>query len=79
MWGLPQWLNSKESTCPMQETRVPSLVWEDPTCCGAIKPMSHNYGACALESWNHNSGSPNALEPVFHKGSHCNEKPNHRN
>ena len=28
---------------PMQGTRVRSLVWEDPTCCGATKPMSHNY------------------------------------
>ena len=22
---------------------VGSLVWEDPTCCGANKPVSHNY------------------------------------
>ena len=79
LWGLPQWLNSKESTCPTQETRVPSLVWEYPTCCGATKPMSHNYWACALEPWNHNSWSPNALEPVFHKWSHYNEKPKHCN
>ena len=25
------------------ETMVQSLVWEDPTCCRATKPMSHNY------------------------------------
>ena len=24
-------------------------VWEDPTCCGATKPMNHNYWACALQ------------------------------
>ena len=24
---------------PMQETRVRSLVWEDPMCCGATKPQ----------------------------------------
>ena len=25
------------------------LVWEDPTCHGATKPVCHNYWACALE------------------------------
>ena len=28
---------------PMQGTRVRSLVQEDPTCCGATKPVCHNY------------------------------------
>ena len=28
---------------PMQGTRVRALVWEDPTCCGATRPVSHNY------------------------------------
>ena len=28
---------------PMQGTRVRALVWEDPTCRGATKPVSHNY------------------------------------
>ena len=28
---------------PIQETRVWSLVWEDPTCCGATSLMCHNY------------------------------------
>ncbi|XP_059773243.1 uncharacterized protein LOC132362539 [Balaenoptera ricei] len=27
----------------MQGTRVRALVWEDPTCCGATRPRSHNY------------------------------------
>ena len=27
---------------PMQGTRVRALVWEDPTCRGAIRPVSHN-------------------------------------
>ena len=27
----------------MQETRVRVLVWEDPTCRGATRPVSHNY------------------------------------
>ena len=37
---VAQWLR----VClPMQETRVRALVWEDPTCRGATKPVSHNY------------------------------------
>ena len=28
---------------PMQGTRVRALVWEDPTCRGATRPVSHNY------------------------------------
>ena len=38
----------------MQGTRVRSLVWEDPTCRGATKPVRHNYWACALEPTSHN-------------------------
>ena len=30
---------------PTQGTQVQSLVWEDPTCCGATKPMRRSYGA----------------------------------
>ena len=35
-----QWLRI---CLPMQGTRVPSLVQEDPTCCRATKPVHHNY------------------------------------
>ena len=28
---------------PMQETRGRALVWEDPTCHRATKPIRHNY------------------------------------
>ena len=31
-----------------------ALVWEDPMCCGATKPVCHNYWACALEPASHN-------------------------
>ena len=31
----------------MQGTWVRALVWEDPTCRGATRPVSHNYWACA--------------------------------
>ena len=39
-----QWLRI---CLPMQGTRVRALVWEDPTCCGATRPVSHDYCACA--------------------------------
>ena len=35
-----QWLRIR---LPMQGTLVRSLVQEDPTCCGATRPMHHNY------------------------------------
>ena len=48
---VAQWLRI---CLPMQGTRVWALVWEDPTCRGATRPVSHNYwactsGACALQ------------------------------
>ena len=48
---VAQWLRI---CLPMQGTRVRALVWEDPACCGATKPMRHNYWACALEPMSHN-------------------------
>ena len=32
-----------ENLPAMQGTRVRALVWEDPTCRGATRPVSHNY------------------------------------
>ena len=37
---VAQWLRIR---LPMQLTRVRALVWEDPTCRGATKPVRHNY------------------------------------
>ena len=37
---VAQWLRI---CMPMQGTRVRALVWEDPTCRGATKPVHHNY------------------------------------
>ena len=37
---VAQWL---KICLPMQGTRIRALVWEDPPCCGATKPVSHNY------------------------------------
>ena len=33
---------------PMHGTWIPSLVWEDPTCCRVAKPVPHNYWAYML-------------------------------
>ena len=35
-----QWLRI---CLPMQGTQVQSLVWEDPSCRGATKPVGHSY------------------------------------
>ena len=37
---VAQWLRI---LLPMQSTRVRALVWEDPTCRRATKPVHHNY------------------------------------
>ena len=37
---VAQWLRIR---LLMQGTRVQALVWEDPTCHGATKPVHHNY------------------------------------
>ena len=37
---VAQWLRIH---LPLQWTRVRALVREDPTCCGAPKPVRHNY------------------------------------
>ena len=37
---VAQWLRIH---LPTQGTRVRALVREDPTCCRATKPASHNY------------------------------------
>ena len=78
---VAQWLRS---CLPMQGTWVRALVWEDPTCCEATKPMHHNYWGCALEPVSHNYWAhvpqPMHLEPVLrNKRSNCNEKPAHHN
>ena len=51
---------------PLQGTWVRSLVREDPTCCGATKPVSHNDWACTLEPVSHNYWSPRATTIEAH-------------
>ena len=52
---VAQWLRI---CLPTQGTRVRALVRKDPTCCGATKPVCHNYWACALQPTSHNYWSP---------------------
>ena len=74
---MAQWLRI---LLPVQGTRVRALDQEDPTGCGATKPVHHNYQAYAVEPTCHNYWKPMRLEPVLHsKRSHRNEKPAHRN
>ena len=57
-----QWLRIR---LPVQGTQVGALVWEDPTCHGATKPVCHNYWACALEPASHDywAREPQLLSP----------------
>ena len=60
---VAQWLRI---CLPMQGTWVRALVWEDPTCRGATRPVSHNT-------------EPVHLEPVLRdKRGHDNERPARR-
>ena len=81
---MAQWLRI---CLPVQGTRVPSLVQEDPACCGAAKAVRHNYWACTLEPASPNYWArveqllkPVHLEPVLcNRRGHHNEKPVYRN
>ena len=81
---VAQWLR----VClPMRGTRVRALVWEDPTCRGATRPVSHNYWACASGAcapqrerpWQWEAHAPQwRVAPARHswrKPSHRNEDP----
>ena len=63
----------------MQGTRVWALVWEDPTCRRATKPVHHNCWACVqLLSLRATTTELVHLEPMLrNKRSHCNEKHAH--
>ena len=59
----------------MQGTWVQFLIQKDPTCCGATKPVCHNYCSCALEARSHNYQAHMPTESVLGKErSRCNEK-----
>ena len=61
--GLPWWLSGKESAC---QSRIQSLILEDPLSHRATKPIYHNHWACALKpgSCKHWAHVPQLLKPV---------------
>ena len=72
----------------MQGTQVRSLVWKDPTCHGAAKPLHHQLlSPCALEATlhkrSHHSGKPTlhnkAPQQRVDTACHISRKPAHRN
>ena len=52
-WGTSLVVQCLRICLPMQGTQIWSLVLEDPTCCGATKPVCHNF-------WR-----PHAYSPCF--------------
>ena len=78
---VAQWLR----VClPMQGTRVRALVWEDPTCRGATRPVSHNYwacasGACAPQQERPRQWEARALRWRVGPACRSQRKPSHRN
>ena len=78
---VAQWLG----VClPMQGRRVRALVWEDPTCPGATRPVSHNYWVCASGAWAPQQERPRwweARAPRWGVAPACHNwrKPSHRN
>ena len=49
----------------MLETWIPFLIWEDPTCPGAVESVSQRHRACVLELMSWNYGSLFSPEPVI--------------
>ena len=78
---VAQWLGVR---LPVQGTRVRAPVWEDATCRGAARPVSHNYWACASGAcapqrerpWQREARAPWwRVAPARHNW----RKPSHRN
>ena len=68
---VAQWIRIRLSK---QGTWIRFLVQVDSTCPEAMKPVHHNYWACAA------AAEACRLKPVFHsKTSHSKEKPSHCN
>ena len=70
---LPLWLGGKEICLPVQVTQVRSLIWEDPTSCGAAKLVCHSYWASAPEPGNNYWAPLLQLPKPVHPSLLCNE------
>ena len=74
MWGFPGGSVVKKISRPVQKTWIQSVMWQEPTCCGATNPEHHNHWACYLEPRSCNYWSPCVLEPVLsNRRSPCTE------
>ena len=63
---MVQWLRI---CLPMQGTWVRALVWEDPTCRGATRPVSHTTEPARLELVLRNKRGHDSERPA-----HCDEE-----
>ena len=61
---------------PIQDTWVQSLIWDDPLCPGAAKPLNHNHWAHAPEqvSLNYRAHAPQVLKPMCIEPVHSNKR-----
>ena len=61
---------------PIQNTWVRSLIWDDPICPGAAKPLNHNHWAHAPEqvSLNYRAHAPQLLKPMCIEPVHSNKR-----
>ena len=73
--GLPCRLSGKVSTCPCRRYRFD--LWSRNIPRHKVTKPKCQLLSLALEPGNSSYWSPQALETVLHKRSHCNEKPTH--
>ena len=61
---------------PIQDTWVRSLIWDDPICLAAAKPLNHNHWAHAPEqvSLNYRAHAPQLLKPMCIEPVHSNKR-----
>ena len=69
--GLLWWLSNKESSGQCRRHGFDPWSRKIPTCCGATKPMHHNYQACAIDPGSHNywAHMPQLLKPALPRAS----------
>ena len=60
---------------PMQETWVRSLIWEDPTCCRAIKPDCSTTVEAVLWSLGTAPTEPTSCRVLHNTRNHCKKQP----
>ena len=65
---------------PIRDTWVQSLIWDDPICPGAAKPLNHNSGSTPEQvSLNYRAHAPQLLKPVCLQPIHRNKRSHLKN